>query len=118
MMIGMGTPISQSSAPLPNPMSMSSVWPAPAPAHAQTFVGQKRSVRRSQQDFRRRKPPPPTFLAKTKPCIQIIKTKAVEPSEKMPSAYPKPKQKIRVCDTATVLHRSRTQRGLMCTPYD
>ena len=45
MMIGMGTPISQSSAPLPNPMSMSSVWPAPAPAHAQTFVGQKRSVR-------------------------------------------------------------------------
>ena len=57
MMIGMGTPISQSSAPLPNPMSMSYVWPAPAPAHAQTFVGQKRSVRRSQQDFRRRKPP-------------------------------------------------------------
>ena len=45
MMIGMGTPISQSSAPLPNPMSMSSVWPAPAPAHAQTFVGQKRTVR-------------------------------------------------------------------------
>ncbi len=41
MMIGMGTPISQSSAPLPNPMSMSSVWPATAPAHAQTFVGQK-----------------------------------------------------------------------------
>src|ERR1700734_2007029 len=45
MMIRMGTPISQSSAPLPNPMSMSSVWPATAPAHAQTFVGQKRSVR-------------------------------------------------------------------------
>src|SRR5271156_969360 len=44
-MIGMGTPISQSSTPLPNPMSMSSVWPAPAPAHAQTFVGQKRSAR-------------------------------------------------------------------------
>ncbi len=53
MMIGMGTPISQSSAPLPNPMSMSSVWPATAPAHAQTFVGQKMFRPRN---FRRRKP--------------------------------------------------------------
>jgi hypothetical protein len=31
-MIGMGTPINQSSIPLPRPMEMSSVWSASAPA--------------------------------------------------------------------------------------
>jgi hypothetical protein len=45
MMIGIGTPISQSSTPLPKPIAMSSVLPASAPAQEETLVGPKCSVR-------------------------------------------------------------------------
>jgi hypothetical protein len=51
MMTGIGTPISQSSMPLPKPITMSSVLPASAPAQEQTLIGPKCSVRPLHSSF-------------------------------------------------------------------
>jgi hypothetical protein len=51
MMTGIGTPINQSSIPLPKPMWMSSVLPASARAQGQTFVGPRCSVGSPRSDW-------------------------------------------------------------------
>jgi hypothetical protein len=56
-MIGMGTPINQSSIPLPRPMEMSSVWSASAQKTNARWTQVFRRVAPKRLGFRRRRPP-------------------------------------------------------------